>query len=108
MSAEFFIKKTNRLPILQCELEDSNGPIDLSGAEVEFVYKYKPTGAVNLRTGTIVSATSGIVQYPWTSGDVSSAGVYWGEWRITFSDGKQLSVPNDSYITFEIIEDLPD
>ena len=106
MSSEFFIKRGNRLPVVQAELADAYGVINLSGAAVEFIYRAKPSGILNIKNATIVSGDAGIVQYAWTSGDVNTAGVYWCEWRTTFSDGKQMSFPNDSYITFEIIKDL--
>ena len=72
MSSEFFITLGNRLPIIQAELADAYGPINLSGASVEFIYRLKPTGTVNIKNATIVSGDSGLVQYAWTSGDVNT------------------------------------
>lgn len=102
MSSEFFIKRTDRLPILQSQFSDSAGYINLSGASVDFYYKLKPTGTLYSGTAVVTDATNGIVQYSWTTGDVYNAGVYWCEWRASFSNGKTVTFPNDSYITFEI------
>jgi hypothetical protein len=106
MSSEFFIKKSDRLPILQVQFSDSAGYINLSGANVYFYYKFKPTGILNSGVAIVTDATNGIVQYAWTTGDVYLPGVFWCEWRATFSNGKQVSFPNDSYITFEISNNL--
>lgn len=106
MSSEFFLKQGDRLPILQAQFEDYNGYINLSGASVVFVYKPQPTGVKITRNATVIDSTNGIVQYNWVSGDVTTAGVYWAEWKATFSDGKTITFPNDSYITFEIISQL--
>ena len=108
MASEFFLTRTNRLPVLRAELADSQGVINLSGASVEWKYRIKPTGVEIVRNANIISGDLGIVQYSWISGDVNEANVYWGQWRVTFSDGRQECFPNDSYLTFEIIKDLGD
>ena len=104
---EFFIKKIDQLPVLQSQLEDYYGVIDLSSASaVKFVYKSRMGGNPVTGSATIYSASSGIVQYAWTSGDVANAGVFYGEWRVAFTGGKQMSFPNNGYISFEIIDNL--
>lgn len=103
---EFYIKQTDRLPVIQTYLEDSNGYADLSSVStVSFVYKpyYNWTsGTTTTGSASIVSVTSGLVQYNWGTGDVYTPGVFLAEWRATYSDGRESSFPNDGYIVFEI------
>jgi hypothetical protein len=114
MSSEFFIKRTNQLPVLRAELADSQGPVSLiSASGVDFIYRKRPTsgsitGTVHINTGQIISGAEGIVQYNWTTGDVNTAGHYLAEWRVTFTNGQKLSFPNSEYLRFQIVDDLPD
>ena len=106
--SEFFLKKVDVLPVLQAELLDDAGVIDLSNVTgVYFNYrpKYASTGTIK-RTGFVASAVSGIVEYDWTTGDTTTPGVYYAEWIIYFQSNKQMSFPNDDYITFEIVNTL--
>lgn len=110
MATEFFLKKLDVLPVLQSQLSDDVGFIDLSSATgVYFAYRprYLDSGAVtSIKLGSIVSAVSGIVQYTWTTGDTITPQVYLGEWIVNFSGNQQMTFPNDSYITFEIASGL--
>jgi hypothetical protein len=107
MSSEFFLKLNDRLPVIQSQLSDYYGYINLNSASgVTFVYRPAPTGTTIIRNATIVSGDIGLVQYSWVASDVSTPGVYNCEWRIGFNDGRQMTIPNDSYITFEILDNL--
>jgi hypothetical protein len=104
---DFVIKRNDRLPVVRAYLSDVNGYADLSNANVQFIYQDRRryndpvTGEA-----TVLAATSGYVEYAWTSGNVSSAGTYFAEWRVFFPSTKVLSFPNDGYISFEIIDTL--
>lgn len=103
--SEFFLKYQDNLPALRSELTDSNGYIDLSTAsDVKFIYQLKSrlyppfTGSAS-----IISPVSGLVEYTWSTGSTTvTGGVYYGEWRATFTGGRVLTVPNDSHILFSV------
>lgn len=104
---DFFLKTQDRLPTVRANLADEEGYIDLSTMTVKFVYQAR-NRATQPVTGdaTIISPTSGYVEYAWTTGDVASPNVYYGEWRAYTASGKQISFPNDGYFSFEIVEGL--
>jgi len=64
-------------------------------------------GRVNInRPATIVDAEQGLVRVDWEAGDTSVAGTMKCEFKITFTDGKVLSVPNNGYFLIHIVEGL--
>ena len=100
--ADFYLRKNDRLPVLQSELSDSSGILNLSTATgVYFIYrpKYVSTGTI-IRTGFVANASAGIVEVDWVSQDTATPGVFFGEWQIIFSNSKAMSFPNDSYLIF--------
>lgn len=107
MASEFFLKQGDRLPVLQSQLADANGYVDLTSASgVQFVFRPKPTGTATIGSASIISGAIGLVQYDWATADTTQYGVFQGEWRVTFTNGKKITFPNDSYITFEITEGI--
>lgn len=105
---EFFIVEKDRSPVVRANLQTDDGYIDLSGGTGYFLYKNKYATGVQPVTGNvdILGATSGYVQFGWTSGDVTSPGVFYARWRVSLSNGKQISIPNDSFLVYSINEDL--
>ncbi len=106
--SDFFIKYIDSLPVVQSNLSDKNGYIDLTTASsVYFIHQLKHR-SVTPTTGsaTILGASSGYVEYAWPTGYPPSGGTYYAEWRATFSNGKQLTVPNDGYVVFHINQRL--
>lgn len=100
---EFYIKQIDRLPVLDCYIQDGNGDyVDLSSTTNTFVYKPYFSGVPVTGSATIISATSGYLRYSWGVTDVATPGLYMGEWRTEFSDGRQSTFPNDGFIVFEI------
>ena len=92
--------------MLMALFEDQNGPINLTNTTVSFLYRLKPNGPTITGSASVLNAVSGIAEYQWTENDVTNKGVYWCEWQARYPNGKTITFPNDSYITFEIMEDL--
>lgn len=102
--SDFYLKKGDRLPIIECVLKDGNGaPINLTGATVKF--RMATTGAVEVfeTSATVVSATEGSVSYSWGATDTTTAGEFLGEWIVT-SSGLTQTVPNGSELRIHIRE----
>lgn len=104
---EFFINQYDRLPVIRKNFSDSTGYINLTNSIVNFIYRNRwVQGAPITGSGSIISAVSGLVEYAWTTGDVTNPGAYFGQFRATLPDGKEISYPNDAYLSFEIFPDL--
>lgn len=100
--ADFEIPLGNKEPIIRQRLT-FEGPIDLTGATVKFRYKPEGSSATPTeRTAAFVAgsfvggqgaATGCDVGYPWVDGDVSVAGRFDFQWKITKQDGTVLHRP---------------
>lgn len=55
---------------------------------------------------TVEDAVGGIVSYAWDAADTSATGIFDVEFEITWSDGGIETIPNESYKTVEIKDDL--
>lgn len=106
----FFLLQNDQLPVLQSQLSDSVGYVDLTSGTPVFYWRLRgrPSGSgLHSGIGTVIGdATTGLVQYSWTSTDADNAGVYAGRWKINYSNGKRMSFPNDSYFMFELTNNL--
>jgi hypothetical protein len=87
--------------------------VDLSDAFVIRVYLYtaktekgEQRWVKTAPVEVVGSAEAGEVEYPWEEDDLARAGLYQAEFEITFIDGRVLTLPNDSYLTIQVLEDL--
>ncbi len=112
--ADFFIKQGDLVPALAETLEDDQFlPVDLTNAQVRF--KMRKIDAASLivdATGNILQAgdgsdgSKGDVSYPWASGDTDEAGLYQGEWEVTFTGGEVETFPNSGFTLIRITPEL--
>ena len=109
MNIDFYITRTNRLPVIQDTLKDSNGAaLDLSSpgvSGVTFVMKdfATETVVINYQPAVVVDGPTGQVRYDWSINDAAlPAGFYRARWRITYAIGKTLDVPNNGHIVIEL------
>jgi hypothetical protein len=110
MSDPFFLTAGDLLPIIEGTLEDEHGdPIDLSAASA-VTFSVQSSGiastmfsaSVAFSTAT-VGASAAHVEHHWNSGTVPTApGFYQGQWRVTQSSGKKLTVPNPGYVPITV------
>lgn len=96
---DFFLTVGDRLPVISATLLDPAGnPVDLTGVQgVAFTMALSDRSADAI-TGAAPPAgdpTTGGVAYAWADGDTLVAGDYDIEWTVTFSDGRQMTFPND-------------
>ena len=102
--SDFYIKKLDDYPILQIEISDLSGPLDLTGCTL--VMNYRPIHDTQVTTNSIFisDAVNGIAQYFWSDADASTPGVYEMEIVVTYSNVSQITFPNDRTLKFEVIE----
>ena len=105
MSEPFYIKRGGTSPSLRYALDPAT--VDLSGASVVFQWRQRGSATVNSRAATIVTATgTPEVQHNWAAGDTDVAGLYEGEFRVTFAGGAVETFPNAGFIAIRIEEDV--
>lgn len=106
--ADFNIRRTDRLPAIECELLEDGESADLTGATlVELHYKPKRGGGAKVvKVGEIVAANPAKVRYAWAAGDTDVAGVYAAYWRVVHSGGRPATYPNQGTFEIAITEEL--
>ena len=95
---DFYIGEDDTKADLQVTLLDGNDvAVDVTGAAVTFSMMNTRTKALAVKDGTVtlVTALSGIVKYPWTSGDLNTPGEFEGKFEVTFSDSSIQTFPNN-------------
>ena len=104
----FNIKQNDTSPTLSVIIADSTGTaISLSGASV--LFKMRAFNSSTLKTNasaTITNASNGAVSYTFTTSDTNTAGLFQGEFQVTFSGGAIETFPNAEYISINILDDL--
>lgn len=104
---DFWIKRGDRLPPIAATLADSAGAVNLTGAVVRFHMRLR--GAVELKVNgaaTIANAAAGTVQYDWGALDTDTAGIYEGEWEVTFGDARPMTFPNWRHLEIVVRDDV--
>jgi hypothetical protein len=84
--SSFEIPAGDRLPELEVQLRNADGPVPVVGATVAFTM----TSGARTVTGpaTLTDAATGVVSYPWAAGDTDTPGEYRASFRVTFADGR--------------------
>ena len=105
---DFTIKENDTSPALTATLQDDDGAaVDITGASVRFhMVKLNETATKIDAAADIVSEALGQVKYQWLTADTDTAGIYRGEWEVTYSDGTIETFPNDDMMEINIYEDL--
>jgi hypothetical protein len=108
LTIDHYLAKGNRLPSLTKILTSADSlPINLTDAVVTFSMWDFATATARITAASVVitSALAGTVRYDWTAGDAAlNGGYYYARFTITYSDGRVMSVPNDSWLVIYISE----
>lgn len=103
----FYLKQGDTSPYLRGTAYDSDdNVIDVTGASILFKMRRIGGSKVVDATAAIVTASAGLVEYRWASGDTDVVGEYEGEFEITFASGKIETIPNKGYIPITIGDDI--
>lgn len=109
----FTIKQSDTRPVYAVQLVDqstgSNVPIDLTTA-TSVLFKMRTQGSTGSplvsAAMTVTDAANGKVQYTFQTTDLATVGTYDVEFSITWNDGGVETVPNASYLTIVVVNDL--
>ncbi len=104
----FRIKKSDTKPYLTVTLQDSDGvAINLTGSSIQFnLGNASDYTNVHSAAAVITDAVNGQCEYRWNgTSDTVTPGLFFGEFQITFSDGKIMTLPNNHSLSIEIYED---
>lgn len=107
--ADFYIKRGDLLPVLFATLKNANdSPVDLTGSTVTFFMQW-PDRPDKPRIGGVAflvdDPVGGKVKYIWQAGNTNEAGLYRGEWRVTYPGGRQ-TFPNNRFVEVLIVDGL--
>lgn len=110
--ADITIKRGDTRPVLVRNLkqviDDVETAINLTTATAVMFHLKRLDGTGGLLGGTCVvtNAAAGEVTYTWATADTLSTAEYNGEFQITWTGGGIETVPNASWITISVLEDL--
>lgn len=105
MSNTFYIKQNDTSPKLVYTLDTE---INLAGATA--VFNLRPITARGAspieRASATIEDTKGVLGYAFAAAQTSVAGVYHGEFEVTYGDSTIETFPNTGYITVKVHADL--
>ena len=87
---------TDQAPDLTGTVTSNGIGANITGATLQLKLK-KPSGAVVVKTGTIVNGAAGTWSYSWASGDIDEDGTWWVQPRVTYSNGKPQTFPEAAF-----------
>lgn len=107
--ATFYIKEGDTSPAIEFALTPTD--ILLTGATVVFsMHDRRGTVKVNRQAATITddgaATDTPTVQYDWASADTDTAGTYYGEFEVTYTDATVETFPNNGFITIRVTKDI--
>lgn len=104
------IKRDDTMPLV-ATLADRSGPVDLTASTVVFGMRQRhgnKTGGGSVDVDPDQAANPGLISYEWDAGETDTAGVFDGEFQVTFPDATVQSFPNDGYLEIVILGDIAD
>ncbi len=96
---------------ITCE-DDNEDAVSIENADVLFKLGLISGGvtvqdaATNLQVGDGTDGSKGMVEYSWNIILPTEAGLYRGEFEVTYSNGHIQTFPNTGFISVNVTEDL--
>ena len=101
------LKQGDTWPPLKATLQQANGTaINLTEATVRLMVINRQGTEIIDHAAAITNAISGQVQYDWHTSDTANAGIFRGEFEVTFAGGAIVTVPNNGYFEIQILSQL--
>lgn len=107
MSIAFTTKRGDYRAAIKASLKDTSGqPVNLTNCTVKFVMADLRNRVKINRNAIIQDAINGVVWFIFEANEVDEAGMFRGEFEVTYADGRVETFPNEGYITIQINSDL--
>lgn len=108
MAVDLTIKQGDTSPPFNQAILDQNGNRqDLTGATVNFVMRaLTATTPVVNAAASVLDASSGMVQYTFTSAQTATPGLYSGVFTVVLPGGATYTYPNDGYLEISVQENI--
>jgi hypothetical protein len=101
------LKRNDTKKPLKAVLSNESGPIDLTGCTVRFIMSDAMTRVTKInREALIQDAGNGTVWVVFEQGDTDTPGTFKAEFKLTYSDYRVETFPDNGYIFIEIQKDL--
>jgi hypothetical protein len=105
VTPDIYVKQGDTLPAVVARLVDGAGdPVDLSGGSVAFSMRRAGVTVVSLASALLLDPRSGLVSYPWGSGNTDGPGRYEAEFKATLGGGGVRTFPSDGYMDVLVTE----
>lgn len=111
---DFSLKAHDTASSIFATLEDADGtPVNIQGAAIRFRMAPIAGGTVTINdvatnaqngAGTLDGSTGKVV-YGWAT-VAGTAGLYLGEWQVTYSGGSIQTYPNQGFVLINIMDHL--
>ena len=103
----FNIKQNDTSPALSVVVADSSGTaINITGASVIFKMRAVNSSSLKVNSSATITNASNGVSYTFSASDTDTAGLFQGEFQVTFSGGAIETFPNSEYISINVLDDL--
>ena len=108
MSFDLTIRQGDSTPAFTANVTDADGnTVNLTGGSATFIMRALSSSTPTVNAAmTILSPTTGAVQYNWSSTDTATPGVYMAEIHCVLSGGATYTYPNVGYLEIEVQENL--
>lgn len=101
------LKRNDTKKPLKAVLSNESGPIDLTGCTVRFIMSDTMTKVMKInREALIQDAVNGTVWVVFEDGETDTPGTYKAEFKVTYTDFRKETFPDNGYILVEILKDL--
>lgn len=98
--AEYNVAQGDQFPALQLQLQDKNGPVDLTNAAAVTIRVAFPSG-VKIYAATVdalqTTTGKGNVTYNFQAGDIPDAGVFRMQTQVTWAASAKETFPNRGF-----------
>ncbi len=102
----YTIKRNDTRPAINVVLSDAAGAINLTGAKAVHIYLRSDTKLIKTGAMEVTDAAAGKAKYVWQAGDLAVEGTYKMEFEVTWEDDSVQTIPNDGYLSLEVVADL--
>lgn len=91
----FYIKQNDTSPSVLATLKDATDTaVNLTAASVR-IHMRDVAGSLKIDSAVeIINAQNGVIRYDWLAADTDTAGTYYVEFEVTYTDGAIETFPN--------------